>query len=278
MSNGSLNSIKRKETVMSDRKPVPVNPQLPERLGSAQRLLSAWCTVPEPIIAALLAREAFDAVTLDMQHGAIDFAAMLRTIPMVVAAGKPALVRIPVKNYALASQALDAGAAAVIAPMINSAHDARLFAEAMKYPPIGQRSWGPHAALHLSGAPTPEAYFKAANGWSLALAMIETREALAVADDILAEPGIDGIFIGPADLSIGLSNGAMVDPFLPAVNDAIALLLSKAKAHGKKAGVHTTTGERAAEMLGQGFDLVSIASDTALLQSGVRMVLEACRG
>ena len=263
---------------MSDRKPVPANIQLPERLGGAQRLLAAWCSLPEPVVAGLLAREAFDAVILDMQHGMIDFSIALRTIPMVAAAGKPAIVRIPVKDFSTASRLLDAGAAAVIAPMINSAADARHFADAMKYPPIGQRSWGPHAALHLSGASSPEAYFKGANGWSLALAMIETREALAIADEILAEPGIDGIFVGPADLSIGLSGGGELNPYSPAVDEAIGLLLAKTRNAGKRFGIYAPSAQRAEEMLNRGADLVAVMSDAQFLSSGARAAIDICRG
>src|ERR671916_3408749 len=109
--------------------------------------ITAWCGLPDPTVCGVLARENFDAITIDMQHGAIDFAATIRAIPLVAAAGKPALVRIPVGEFATASRLLDAGASAVIAPMINSVEDARRFGSFVKYSPLGQRSWGPHAAV-----------------------------------------------------------------------------------------------------------------------------------
>src|SRR5688500_11881877 len=119
---------------------------LPDRLRDGSPAFSAWCGMPEPSIAGVLAREAFDAVALDMQHGAIDFAATVRAIPLVAAAGKPAIVRIPVGDFPTASRLLDAGASAIIAPMVNTVDDARRFGAFMKYPPLGERSWGPHAA------------------------------------------------------------------------------------------------------------------------------------
>ncbi|MBZ6079377.1 HpcH/HpaI aldolase family protein [Microvirga puerhi] len=251
-------------------------PSLPDRLKAGIPALAAWCGLPEPAIPGVLAREAFDAVVVDMQHGAIDFAATVRAIPLIAAAGKPAMVRIPVGDFATASRILDAGASGVIAPMINTVEDAYRFAAVMKFPPVGERSWGPHGALSLTGL-QPAEYFKIGNGLSVALAMIETQEALAIVDDILAVPGIDGIFIGPSDLSIGLSRGKELDPASTAVDAAIDHALARARSAGKFAGIYAATGDRASELARKGFHLVSIASDTGLLRAGAQMALKAAR-
>jgi 4-hydroxy-2-oxoheptanedioate aldolase len=250
---------------------------LAERLRAGSPTLSAWCGIPEAAVAGLLAREAFDAVTLDMQHGAIDLAATLRAVPLIAAAGKPAVARIPVGEFATASKLLDAGVSAVIAPMINTAEDARRFGAFMKYPPLGERSWGPHGALPLSGL-QPDAYFRQANGSTVSFAMVETREALGILDEILAAPGVDGIFIGPADLSIALSGGAGVDPLSDAVRQALDHALARVKAAGKLIGIYAHSGERAAELLRQGFPFVAVGSDTALLRAGAKAALAAARG
>ena len=121
--------------------------KLAHGLAAGGGVLSAWIGVNDAAIADALARESFDAVTLDMQHGGVDFVGATRAILAVALAGKPTIARIPVGDFASASRLADAGAAAVIAPMINSAEDARRFAEFMKFPPIGRRSWGPRAAL-----------------------------------------------------------------------------------------------------------------------------------
>jgi 4-hydroxy-2-oxoheptanedioate aldolase len=107
------------------------------------------------MVAGLLAREGFDAVTLDMQHGFIDFGVAMRAIPLIVAAGKPGIVRIPVGEFATASRLLDAGATGIIAPMINTVEDARRLAAFTKFPPVGERSWGPAGALALTGLARP---------------------------------------------------------------------------------------------------------------------------
>jgi 4-hydroxy-2-oxoheptanedioate aldolase len=249
---------------------------LADKLRSGTPVLSAWCGLPDPSVAGLLAREGFDAITIDVQHGAIDFAATVRAIPLVAAAGKPTLVRIPVGEFATASRLLDAGASAVIAPMINGVEDARRFGSFVKYPPLGQRSWGPHAAVTLSGL-QPKDYFAKANGFSLALAMVETREALAAVDEILAAPEIDGIFVGPSDLSIALSNGAENNPTGQAASAALEHLLARAKAAGKVIGVYAPSGERGGELARQGFDLVSIGTDTGFLRAGAQAALAAAR-
>ena len=252
------------------------DPSFPSLLQRGSPVLSAWCGLPEPSVPGLLAREAFDAVTLDMQHGAIDFSAAMRAVPLIAAAGKPALVRIPVGDFASASRFLDAGVSGVIAPMINSVEDARRLAGFTKFPPVGERSWGPLGALALSGL-EPAAYFGRANELTVTFAMVETREALAAIDGILAVPGIDGVFIGPSDLSIALSGGQELNPAGREVEQALDHALSRARAAGKLAAVYAASGSRAAELGRRGFQFISVASDTVLLRSGAQAALAAAR-
>src|SRR3954454_3131209 len=240
---------------------------LGERLKEKSPVITAWCGIPEPWIAALMAREAYDAVTCDMQHGTYDLAAVVRAIPLVAAAGKPALARIPVGEFQSASKLLDAGASAIIAPMIDTVEDARRLVSFVKFPPVGARSWGPHGALAFSGL-APADYLAQANGFSLAFAMIETRAALEAVDAILATPGLDGIFLGPSDLSVTLSGGASLDPTGQAVDAALAHALARGRAAQKFVGVYAATGARAATFLKQGFSPVAVASDTACLRLG----------
>jgi 4-hydroxy-2-oxoheptanedioate aldolase len=185
--------------------------KLTRTLAERRDALSAWVGVNDAAVAEALAYEDFDAVTLDLQHGGLDFVGASQAILAVALAGKPTIARIPVGAFALASRLVDAGAAAIIAPMIDDAATARRFAEQVKFPPLGQRSWGPRAAQKLTGLEGPE-YLHGANALTLAIAMIETREALAALDAILATPGIDGVFVGPNDLSIALSRGDAIAP------------------------------------------------------------------
>jgi 4-hydroxy-2-oxoheptanedioate aldolase len=253
------------------------SPSLPDRLRSGSPLLTAWCGLPEPSVPGLLAREAFDAVVIDMQHGAVDFAAALQSIPLISAAGKPALIRIPVGDFAYGSRLLDAGASGLIAPMINTIEDARRFAAFTKFPPMGERSWGAHGALVLSGLQSND-YLRHANGSTASFAMVETREALNIIDDILAVPGIDGIFIGPSDLSIALSHGKELNPVSAEVDQALDHALSRASAANKFAAVYAVSPQRAAELARKGFHMVSITSDISMLRAGAQAALATARG
>lgn len=248
---------------------------LPELL-QGKPALTAWCGVPEPAVAGILARENYDAVTLDMQHGQYHFDAVARAIPLIAAAGKPAIARIPVGEFQTASKLLDAGASGIIAPMINTVEDARRLAGFTKFPPVGERSWGPAAALMLTGL-QPAAYLAQANGFSMTFAMIETREALAAIDDILAVPGIDAIFLGPSDLSITLSRGQTLDVAGAEVERALGHAQARAKAAGKLAAVYAATGERAAEFVRRGFALIALGSDITCLRAGAHSAIATAR-
>lgn len=250
---------------------------LPDLFSRGETLMSAWCGIPEPSVAGVLARQAFDVVTFDMQHGAIDLAEVQAGIPLVAAAGKPAIVRIPVGAFATASKLLDAGAAGIIAPMINTVADARALVAYTKYPPIGERSWGPAAALAVSGLEAG-AYFAGANGATKVFAMVETAAALAIVDEILAVEGLDGIFIGPADLSIALSGGAGVEPTAPAVDEALRHARARATAVGKLAAVYAHIPSRAVTFREMGYDLVALASDVGFMRAGAQAMLAAVKG
>ena len=249
---------------------------LPERLKQGSAVITAWCGIPEPAIAGVLAREAYDAVTLDMQHGLYDLASVARAIPLVEAAGKPAVARIPVGEFQTASKLLDAGASGIIAPMINTVEDASRFVSFMKFPPVGERSWGPARALGLTGL-TAEEYLRRANFETLTFAMIETRAALANLEAILATDGIDGVFVGPSDLSITLSGGQALDPHAREVDEASEAIAAAAQKAGKIAGAYTGSPERAKQQGARGFRFLAVGSDAAFLRAGTQAALKGLR-
>jgi 4-hydroxy-2-oxoheptanedioate aldolase len=253
----------------------PVLGKLASRLAESDALC-AWVTANEPAVAEWLAHEAFDAVVLDMQHGAIDFAGAMRLILGVALAGKPTIARVPIGAFALASQLLDFGASGILAPMINNGDDARRLVEFVKFPPLGQRSWGPRAALSLSGLDAP-AYFKAANAMTQAIGMIETRAALDALDDILRVDGLDGVFVGPSDLSIALTDGRGVEPRGATVMGEARRVAERAQAHGKYAAMFCFDGADARAMRALGYRLCTISSDQNLLRAAARSELAAAR-
>jgi 4-hydroxy-2-oxoheptanedioate aldolase len=247
-----------------------------ERLGSGAPSYAAWCSQTEPLALDALLREGFDCAVIDMQHGGNDFASVINGITMVAAHGKPAIVRIPVGAFQTASRVLDAGATGVIAPMVNSAEDARQLAAFTKFPPLGERSWGPFTAMPRTGL-TPPRYLAEANVIHVTIAMIETKAAMAALDDILAVDGIDGVFVGPNDLCIALTDGAAVDAAHPLVDKALDHVAARARAAGKFASAFCMDGKRAGEVVAKGFQLVSVANDTLLLRMAARSELAIAR-
>ncbi len=246
-------------------------------IRARQAPFCAWVGLRDPIIPESLARDGFDFIVLDWQHGFQNNESVVAGIGAAAIAGKAAMVRIGVGDFAGASRFLDFGAAGIIAPMVNSAADAKAFAAAMKYPPMGERSWGPARALGLSGL-TLQQNLEQANGHTLAIAMIETRAAIAAVDDILAVPGIDGVFAGPSDLSVTLSNGAHIDHAHPDVAKAIDHIIARAQAHNKLAGAFCMSGERAADHFRRGCHFTTIANDAILLRAGAKAELDKARG
>src|ERR1700692_2467495 len=182
------------------------------RLRSGDTVYSGWCWLSSPLVAEVIAREGFSAVTIDMQHGLWDITQIVGAIAAIRHGGGAPVVRVPLGDFATASRALDFGAEAIISPMINTPADARAFVAATKYPPQGERSWGPHRATMLAGLADQKVYLTEGNALTFTFAMIETRAALDNVAAIAGTPGIDGLFLGPSDLSIALSQGATIDP------------------------------------------------------------------
>lgn len=250
---------------------------LPELIKSGQAIWLGWSGLADPMIAGLMARSGFDAVLIDQQHGYHDIASCIAGVTEVATAGKPCLARIAVGDFAMASRLLDIGAAGVVAPMINSVEDAKRFAAAMKLPPVGERSWGPTRALQLTGLSMPD-YLKQANQFSLAIAMCETKEAIAALDDIMATPGIDGILTGPSDLSVALSNGATIDGMSDSVFQTMADIGRRVRKAGKVACAYGASPQRAKQLVETGYQIVCIQNDQQLIRAGFEAALKAAKG
>lgn len=169
---------------------------------------------------------------------------------------------------------LDAGAYGVICPMVNDRADAERLVAACRYPPLGGRSFGPIRALLYAGADYPTQ----ANESVVVLAMVETRAALDNLDAILSVPGLDGVYIGPADLSAALGCTPRFDQDEPAVVEAIDLVLAKAREHGRVAGIHNGTPDYARAMVAKGFRFVTVGSDARLMAAAAAETVRRTRG
>ncbi len=251
---------------------------LAHRLRAGETVFSAWCSLASPITAETIAREGFAAVTLDAQHGLWDTASIIAGIGALHHTGATPLVRVPLNDFGFVSRALDFGAEAIIAPMINNVIDARQFAGVAKYPPLGERSWGPQRAMTLQGRSVAVDYLREANDGTLTLAMIETAEALGNVDAIAATPGIDALFIGPYDLSTALSGGKAQDISAPEVEHAMDRICQAANKAGKVPGIYCRDAGRALAMAKRGFRFIAVGNDAGLVREGAAAQVKALKG
>jgi 4-hydroxy-2-oxoheptanedioate aldolase len=251
---------------------------LARRLRAGETVYAGWCMIGSPIVAETIAREGFAAVVLDAQHGLWDVAALIAGVGGVTHAESAPVVRVPLNDFALMSRALDFGAEAVIAPMINNAEDARQLVAAAKYPPLGERSWGPIRAMALQGRTAPVEYMREANEGTLTLAMIETTTALVNVDAIAATPGIDALFVGPYDLSTALSAGSAQNVLAPEVEQAVDRICAAARRAGKIPGIYCRDAANALAMAKRGFRFIAAGNDQTTLREATLAQLKALKG
>ncbi len=251
---------------------------LARRLAAGETVYTGWCALAAPVVAETIAREGFVAVTIDQQHGLWDTDATATAIASIRAAGSAPVVRVPLGAFAAASRSLDFGAEGIIAPMINTVADAKAFVSTAKFPPLGERSWGPTRAMTIAGISDAKQYLNEANAATVTLAMIETRTAMANLEAIAAVPGIDVLFVGPSDLSIGLTDGKELDPHSNTVNAALDTLVAACRKAGKVAGLYCANAERAVACARRGFRFLAVGSDLGFLRAGTAAQFKALKG
>lgn len=237
-------------------------------------IINGWLAIPSSYSAEIMGHQGYDAVTVDLQHGMIDFASALTMLQAISATPAVPLVRVADSTPAQIMRVLDAGAYGVICPMVSTPEQARRFVSACRYPPEGIRSFGPARGLLYGGADYPQH----ANREILTLAMIETREGLANIDAILDTDGLDGVFIGPNDLSLTLTGAASAESAHPEMLNAIERVVSRCRQKQKIAGIFCTSGQAAASRIAQGFQFVTPANDVMQLGRASREAIALARG
>lgn len=235
-------------------------------------VMTAWTSVQDTLYLNTLAATVFDAITLDMQHGMQTDDSVIRGISAIAPTGKPVIVRIPVGRFDFASKALDAGAHAIIAPMINSVEDARQLVSFTKYIPMGDRSYGPTQAVRTLGT-DPKSYVKSANHETRVFAMIETRQAVDNMEEIAALDGIDGVFCGPADLSISITGNIVPDPYGDSTIDIVKRMADVARENGKIAASFCGNVEAVETCHALGYRVMALGFDLSYLQHGADRML-----
>jgi 4-hydroxy-2-oxoheptanedioate aldolase len=235
--------------------------------------VNGWLAVPNSFSAETMAHQGWDTLTIDLQHGVVDYQAMVTMLQAISTTATVPVVRVPWLEPGIVMKTLDAGAYAVICPMVNTREDAQRLVAYTNYAPRGTRSFGPVRAQLYGGAD----YFQHANDTVVRFAMIETAQALDNLDAILSVEGIDAIYIGPSDLSISLGCRPDFDNPEPKASQAIEHILERAKAHGVVAGIHNGAPEAALARIAKGFQFVTVASDARLLAAGSQDILRKMR-
>lgn len=228
-------------------------------LDPGQPCLNGWSMTPSPIAVEAYARLGWDSVTIDMQHGWWDYAGAVTALAVLQGASVLPLVRVPTNEPGVVGRMLDAGAAGIICPMINSADDARRLVRNALYPPLGERSSGP-----VRGAPFPPAAGHPqgeANRKLVLLPQIETSAAVENAEAIMDTPGIGGIYVGPGDLGLSMGLAATLDREEPELLRIYEVLVTAARARGQIAGIHNQSAAYARRMVALGFTFVTVGSD-----------------
>ena len=224
-------------------------------------VVNGWLAIPSAFSAEVMAHQGFDSLTIDMQHGVVDYQVAVTMLQAIATTPVIPLARVPWNDPGRLMKILDAGVYGVICPMINTRAEAEALVAACKYPPRGYRSWGPVRASIYAGAD----YGDRANPDLLVMPMIETAEALKNLDEILSVPGVDAVYVGPSDLSLALGCKPRLDQTDPPVVEAQQRIVEACRRHGVVAGIHNNTAAYALTMIEAGYRFVTLASDARFL-------------
>lgn len=235
--------------------------------------INAWLAIPNAWTAEIIANTGFDACTIDMQHGLADYQMALSMLQSISSTESTPLVRVPWNEQSIIMRMLDAGAYGIIVPMINTKEEVKTFIQACKYPPNGERSYGPIRASITLG----ENYFEEANNEVLAIIMIETKKGLENIEEIANVDGLNGFYIGTMDLSISLGLKTLGDLRDPILNSAIVKIVETAKEHNLVVGVHSKSTEETELLKNLGINLITPMNDSNLLQSSAKVILDKNR-
>jgi len=236
-------------------------------LASGKIVLNGWSVIPGAFLAETMATLGWDSLTIDAQHGVIGYPDMVAMLQGVSGADLTPMVRVAGNDHVLIGQALDAGAMGVICPLVSTAEAAAAFVAACRYPPHGNRSSGATRAMIYAGfdyGPNSDDVLK--------FAMIETAEGLDNVDAIAATPGLDGLYIGPSDLSLALGGTQGFDKDEPHMLAAYEKIAAAAARHGIVAGIHTATPAFVGRMAAMGFRFITLVGDFNFILAGRGLV------
>jgi len=247
--------------------------RLREIWSRGEAAVNGWLQIPHGFAAEIMAAQGWDSLTVDLQHGPLDYDNALPLLQAMSASEATPLARVPWNEPGIIMKMLDAGCYGIICPMVNTREEAERFVGACRYPPKGYRSFGPSRAVYYAG---PD-YAPHANDTVITLAMIETAEAVANLDAILDTPGLDGVYVGPADLSQSMTGRPQTDLTEPRLVEVLEQIVAGCKRRGQVAGIHVMSPDYAREIITKGYQLVTIQSDGRLLAGAADAAVRAVR-
>lgn len=238
-----------------------------------KQTVGAWLSIDSLYTAESMSHVGFDWLCMDMQHGLLDYNDVKKMLPAISTTNTIPFVRVPWNEPYEIMKVLDAGAYGVVVPLVNNREEAERAVAACRYPPDGIRSFGPARAAMYAG----RGYVESANTEIACIVMIETAEALSNLDEIMSTPGVDAVYIGPADLAYALGLTPTGDNNEPKHVETVTRIFETAKKHGIAAGIHTGSLEYTKRYLDQGFHMVTLGSDAGFMGRLARTELKAAR-
>ena len=235
--------------------------------------IGTWISSASPLVAEAVAHAGFDWGLIDMEHSPIDLMDVVHLLQAVASSRLSPVVRVPANDAVVIKRVLDAGATTLMVPFVQDASAALAAVAATRYPPEGMRAMS--ASGRASQFGTDTTYFRSANRGLTVIVQLETVQAVEQLEAIAAVPGVDAIFLGPADLSASM--GHVGEPTHPAVMALMADVVRRCRAVAKPVGAFGATPEVVAQYRTIRFDFVAISSDLGLLIRGARTAVAALK-
>lgn len=246
--------------------PAPIN-TFKQALAAGEKQIGCWMSFADGPTAELMGSTGFDWLVVDGEHAPNDLRSIRDQLIALQASPSHPVVRVPIGEAWMIKQALDAGAQNLLVPMVESGDQAQALVRACRYPPHGVRGVGASGGRAAMFGAIPD-YIPTADDQICLLLQVESRAGLAALDDILAVEGVDGVFIGPADLSTDM--GFKGNNAAPEVRAAIADAITRIKAAGKAPGILGTTEEAIQAFSDMGAQFLAVGIDTLVLAQGAR--------
>jgi 4-hydroxy-2-oxoheptanedioate aldolase len=237
--------------------------------AKGETAINGWLHIPSSWSAEIMAHAGWDSLTVDLQHGLADYETAVTMFQAIATTETVPLARVTWNDPAQIMRLLDAGAYGIICPMINNRAEAEAFVGACRYPPLGYRSLGPTRAAVYAGAD----YAQNANDTIVTLAMVETQPALDNLQEILAVPGLDGVFVGPGDLRLSLTGKFGMDLSDPILLGALQQIAEVTRENGRVAGIWVPDAETGQQMKQLGFQLITVSTDTRMLTAAAQDIV-----